>query len=129
MYLVPLLAAVSTFALYRRFQGNIVRIATGVTLVFCLLVTVFMSVHSLAFDSLLTLFYAGTFVGMSTRKHFSYLDISIASLILAGIYALMYREIDQLGGALGFMSFCSVLVSMAVRKAHSVMQAAMVNQK
>ncbi len=114
-FAIPLIGAFLTFELARHFTTSIVRLASVVTLLFSGLCYVLLDPHSLLFEHVLTLFYAGVFVGMSSHHRLGRKELLLAGITLGLLFSVLYRQIDLLGGALGFMAFSAVLFAKAIK--------------
>lgn len=119
---IPLLGALTTYELAKRFEGHLIRVASALALCFSLITYAVLGPHSLQFELVTILFYAGVFVGMSSYHRFNRVEVLLASLGLSLIFSLIYTQIDLLGGALGFMAFCAVLSVRSIRKVHRTIQ-------
>ena len=60
---------------------------------------------------LLNAFFGATFIGMSSAKKFSRVDITIASVVFVFLYIKLIPYLNGIGGALGFSAFISVVFS------------------
>ncbi len=64
-----------------------------------------------------TVFFGGSFVGMSAPHRFSYYLLTISSLCFAIIFMVLLPLLEGIGGALGCSAFISVAISHSLRMA------------
>lgn len=103
------IALVATYGTHFLSQNNKIgpiRASSLLTLVFC--VTTY-PIHHEIIPSLNALFFGASFVGMTSPKKLSKLQLSIACLIFCFIYIFLIHHLKGIGGALGFSAFVSCL--------------------
>ncbi|WP_368411526.1 hypothetical protein [Alteromonas sp. 1_MG-2023] len=71
-----------------------------------------------------TVFFGGSFVGMSAPHRFSYYLLTMSSLCFAVIFMLLLPLLEGVGGALGCSAFISVAVSHSLRLAGNKLKGA-----
>lgn len=113
LILISLVGAFTTLEFSRIFKGHQVRISALSTLTFHLFNQYY--VPSIDQSNYLTLFFAATFIGMSTHTRIGRLETFVASIVLANIYLYGLATIGQLGGALGFLAFTSIIIALGLR--------------
>ena len=119
--LCTLIGAFTTFRLAKLPRFNVIRASSLLTILFyfsVLLVDKLLlseSGSSEAAEFWATVFFGGSFVGMSAPHRFSYLLLTISSLCFAIIFIMLLPHLDGIGGALGCSAFISVAISHSLR--------------
>lgn len=105
--LVSLLASQITLYIVKKYQFNTIRVSSGLTLIFLLLME---SVDSEISNTLCASFLGSTFLGMSNQEIFSERDLVFVSLIFSLIFYFVLPFNIGLGGALGTSAFVSCAI-------------------
>jgi len=104
-----LFSSLATFRLSRKFKNDSVFTSGGVTLAMILICSLFVSDEVLIY--LGKLIFGASFVGMSSKDHFSIKAILVASLFFYLVFIFIYPMTPYQAGALGFSAFMSCLLS------------------
>lgn len=108
---LTLIGAVSTFALAQRHWFNAIRASSILTILFYLLLVL---IEADA-DFWASVFFGGTFIGMSTPHKFSYVALIASSLCFSWLFIMLMPYLDGVGGALGCSAFISVVITHMLR--------------
>jgi len=119
--LITLAGAFTTYRLAKLPRFNVIRASSLLTILFyfsvLLIENVLMSESrsSETAEFWATVFFGGSFVGMSAPHRFSYYLLTISSLCFAIIFMVLLPLLEGIGGALGCSAFISVAISHALR--------------
>jgi len=109
--LLTLVGAFSTFVLAQQHWFNAIRASSILTILFYF-VLVLAEVDA---DFWATVFFGGTFIGMSAPHKVSYFALVISSLCFSSFFILLIPYLNGIGGALGCSAFISVVISQVLR--------------
>ncbi|AMJ86735.1 MULTISPECIES: hypothetical protein [Alteromonas] len=121
--LITLAGAFTTYRLAKLPKFNVIRASSLLTILFyfsvLLIENVLMSESrsSETAEFWATVFFGGSFVGMSAPHRFSYYLLTISSLCFAIIFMVLLPLLEGIGGALGCSAFISVAISHSFRMA------------
>jgi hypothetical protein len=119
--ITTLAGAFTTYRLAKLPRFNVIRASSLLTIVFYFSVLLIHNVlisetHSSdTAEFWATVFFGGSFVGMSAPHRFSYYLLTISSLCFAVIFMVLLPLLDGIGGALGCSAFISVAISHSLR--------------
>jgi len=119
--ITTLAGAFTTYRLAKLPRFNVIRASSLLTIVFYFSVLLIHNVlisetHSSdTAEFWATVFFGGSFVGMSASHRFSYYMLTISSLCFAVIFMVLLPLLDGIGGALGCSAFISVALSHSLR--------------
>jgi len=121
--LITLAGAFTTYRLAKLPKFNVIRASSLLTILFyfsaLLIENVLMSESRSSENAEFwaTVFFGGSFVGMSAPHRFSYYLLTISSLCFAIIFMVLLPLLEGIGGALGCSAFISVAISHSFRMA------------
>ncbi|WP_282146442.1 hypothetical protein [Alteromonas stellipolaris] len=121
--LITLAGAFTTYRLAKLPKFNVIRASSLLTILFyfsaLLIENVLMSESRSSENAEFwaTVFFGGSFVGMSAPHRFSYYLLTISSLCFAIIFMVLLPLLEGIGGALGCSAFISVAISHSLRMA------------
>lgn len=120
LMIAALLGGLSTYLIHTKIKNTSNVLASSLP---TLVVSIFMLYVFKGYVDYLPMFFAGTFVGMTSKTRLNNLIyIVLACVILAYIYVMFENSFIGLGGKLGFMAIFSVLIMSGVRKVYSLIK-------
>ncbi|WP_218395427.1 hypothetical protein [Alteromonas lipotrueae] len=119
--IATLAGAFATYRLAKLPRFNVIRASSLLTILFYFSVLLLQNVlvsesrSSETAECWATVFFGGSFVGMSAPHRFSYYLLTISSICFTIIFMVLLPLLEGIGGALGCSAFISVAISHSLR--------------
>lgn len=108
--LVALITVLVTFEFGSYPKIGVIRASAGLTLLALIDLNLINYFYAIDIDYFMAVIFGASFVGMSSKKRFTYLDMSWAALIYGILFLYFLPLLEGLGGALGLSAFISVVI-------------------
>lgn len=122
---LTLIGAFSTFILAQQHWFNAIRASSILTIIFYFALVLI----GADADFWASVFFGGTFIGMSAPHKFSYFALTISSLCFSCFFIMLVPYLDGIGGVLGCSAFISVVITHGLRTIGKKCKVSVLNQK